>query len=227
MSSTSRGGLRNEADNYPTPGWCVRRFLEARPDITKGQIIEPCAGDGAIIQQLGVPAHRMTAIELRNSWDVVMKLTAMAGTVKTNTNFLGWSSGLGSGPPFPFDASISNPPFSIALEVILASLNIAARVAMLLRLNFVGGQERSRWMRSHMPNTYVLPDRPSFRADGQTDSIEYAWFVWEHNAIIKDNSRGELVLLRETPLAERKEDHAICFGTAPEKFEPAQGSLWT
>lgn len=39
-------------------------------------------------------------------------------------------------------------------------------------------------MRSHTPDIYVLPNRPSFSGKG-TDSIEYAWFVWR-----KENKYG-------------------------------------
>lgn len=50
-------------------------------------------------------------------------------------------------------------------------------MAILLRLNFLGTEGRSAFMREHAPDVYVLPNRPSFTGT-KTDSIEYVWFVW-------------------------------------------------
>ena len=52
MSSTKRGGQRSPADNYPTPPWCVYRFLEKGPELPGGLWYEPCAGDGSIIRSV-------------------------------------------------------------------------------------------------------------------------------------------------------------------------------
>jgi hypothetical protein len=72
---------------------------------------------------------------------------------------------------------------------------------MLLRLNFLGSSVRAQFMRSHTPDVYVLPNRPSFTGNG-TDSIEYTWFVWRHGNA--GRAEGKLTLLSETPLAERQ-----------------------
>src|SRR5260370_38158480 len=54
---------------------------------------------------------------------------------------------------------------------------VAARVVLLLRLNFLATSSRSRFMRTYAPDIYVPPQRPSFNGRG-TDSQEYAWLVW-------------------------------------------------
>ena len=74
---------------------------------------------------------------------------------------------------------------------------------MLLRLNFLGSQERSDYLREHMPDIYVIPNRPSFTG-GKTDSIEYAWFVWSKYNDYGKNSSGKIVILETTPANIRK-----------------------
>ena len=74
--------------------------------------------------------------------------------------------------------SVFNPPFSLALQFVLASMERADQVLMLQRLNWFGTKQRSVWLARHCPDVYVLPDRPSFTSDGGTDSAEYAWFHW-------------------------------------------------
>lgn len=51
MSSTARGAVRKREDYYPTPGWCVRRLLEATTTKLDGKRwLEPGAGMGHIIR---------------------------------------------------------------------------------------------------------------------------------------------------------------------------------
>src|SRR3989304_194672 len=57
MSATGRnksGKERDPYDYYPTPAWCVDRLAEACPEVRnrKNRILEPCAGDGAILRAL-------------------------------------------------------------------------------------------------------------------------------------------------------------------------------
>ena len=63
-------------------------------------------------------------------------------------------------------------------------------VCALLRLNWLGAQERREFHRTHPADIFVLPRRPNFMA-GQInpktgkkftgDATEYAWFVWSNN----------------------------------------------
>lgn len=53
MSATGRSNVRVEKDFYATPAWCVRAILPHLP--TCGPILEPCAGDGAIVDVLCEP----------------------------------------------------------------------------------------------------------------------------------------------------------------------------
>lgn len=94
---------------------------------------------------------------------------------------------LTSEPIEMFDLIITNPPFCLAQEFVDRAMLWrkceCSRVAMLLRLNFLGSSKRAAWWRSRpMPSIYVTPRRPMFglNKNGKmgSDSTEYAWFVW-------------------------------------------------
>jgi hypothetical protein len=213
MSSTNRGSQRSPADNYPTPAWCVRRFAE-RFRLPGSRWLEPCAGDGAIVkafnQGAGLgPAQRgnWTMVEIR---DECAHDLASLGPFYI-TDFLGWA------PPRDyddvFDVAITNPPFSLALPILQKCLTLAKVTILLLRLNWLGSEERHSFLTANPPDIYILPNRPPFTKNAKgkwaTDSIEYAWFVWDLHKYI-DHEReicgGHYELLSLTPLLERKRD---------------------
>ena len=83
------------------------------------------------------------------------------------------------------DIIITNPPFSHAVPIIeqaLRDVDDQGFVIMLLRLNFFGSQDREIFFQTTMPEAiFVHPTRMSFTPDNQTDSVEYAHFVWRKN----------------------------------------------
>jgi hypothetical protein len=83
--------------------------------------------------------------------------------------------------------------------------------ALLLPLNWLGGDARGKWLRAvpmYCPDLYVLPNRPSFTADGATDSLNYAWMVWDPG----NDRRPTWTVLDSTPADERRRDHEAQFG---------------
>ncbi len=201
MSSTARGGKRSEADNYPTPSWCVRRLLEIVTLPKEGNYLEPAAGDGAIVRAADSMDPGLGGVEPPIRW----WLHELREECRKDLDTLGYveigdflHDGHG-GQPGTFDVCITNPPFSLAMEFIRVCLPISDHAIFLLRLNFLGSEERSKFIRETMPDIYVLPNRPSFTG-GHTDSIEYAWFHWHKN------SRGIYKILASTPIEERRHD---------------------
>lgn len=77
-----------------------------------------------------------------------------------------------------FNVIITNPPFYLAEEIVRKALRCADHVAMLLRLAFLESRRREAFHEEHPSNVYVLSRRPSFMANGMTDSAAYAWFKW-------------------------------------------------
>lgn len=190
MSATNRGAVRNEADFYPTPAWCVDRLLE-RCQPEPGNWLEPAIGGGDIVNAVrkwdelnGIIWHGI---------DINLADRSFAW-VERGVDFLKWRA------PGHFETIITNPPYSLAAEFVSKSLPIADWVVMLLRLNFLGSAKRRTLFANEMPDIYVLPNRPSFTGKG-TDATEYAWFVWGPE---RRRTSGKIEILAETPAAERR-----------------------
>lgn len=84
----------------------------------------------------------------------------------------------------PFDLVAGNPPWSIATEFVLKSLQLVPTgglVVYLLRTTFRFGQERVRRLHRAHPCRFLLPleQRPSYTADGKSDSADSEVFVWQ------------------------------------------------
>lgn len=233
MSSTKRGGQRSPSDNYPTPCWSTTRFLEAfvpkyHAQLDESLWLEPGAGEGNMIyavqeyfRSTGQPIPTFDAAELREECREPLQKLGVR-TVQIGDFFK-------DGPPSPgpYDMVLTNPPFSLAMEFILRSLQADTRfVAMLLRLNYLGSKKRHDFFRLNAPDLYVIPNRPSFKGTGETDSIEYAWFVWDKMNM--GRSSGEYRLLDLTPKEERQKEHArlksLGFFPAKEEAEELESS---
>lgn len=160
MSSTARGGKRSPADFYGTPAWPVHRFLE-RIKLPGGLWLEPAAGEGAIIKAVNEKRSDVlwTAIEKREKCAKALE-PLVAGAKHL---WIGDTLKMNWWKPDHVEVSISNYPFSLAMQFIewgLAS-NIPY-VISLLRLNFLGTEDRNEFFINNMPDVYVIPDRVSF-----------------------------------------------------------------
>ena len=196
MSATNRGADRRPHDFYATPSWCVHRLVE-EVDLPGGQWLEPCAGDGDIIATIDRADVHWHAAERRPACG--RGLHDLVGDRVAICDFIN-----GRVPAWLFDRRydviLTNPPFSLAIEFVIACLPRARVVAMLLRLNFLATESRAEFMRDHVPDVYVLPNRPSFTRVG-TDSVEYAWFVWREEH--PQRRQGMITVLASTPAEDR------------------------
>lgn len=218
MSSTNRGKDRHRKDNYPTPAWCVDRLLDAKPkfiermrsSVDRPYALEPCAGDGAIIKAFMdhpfAPPLEWSMVEIRKAKKVKDGLMDLA-KLGYGEPFAGQDFFKFPPPKEPYDLAITNPPFSVAWEMLHRCWEICDHICFLLRLNFFGSELRHEWLQKHMPDVYILPNRPRFakNKDGVlgSDSIEYAWFHWDTG--IKTRKQGKTTLLDLTLRETRKE----------------------
>ena len=166
--------VRSPYDFYPTPREVIDNLLINRICI-EGTVLEPCCGDGVIVQALRNDCGarvQVDAIEIDESHSPQLKSAGI-----DNVQFCDF---LTANITKRYDYIITNPPFSLAQEFIEKSLTLADKgVIMLLRLNFLGSQKRHDfWIKNPPSAIYVLSKRPSFTGNG-TDNQDYAWFVWD------------------------------------------------
>jgi len=193
MSSTNRGYDRHSTDYYVTPQSAVKTFLShwledlqgefhddvlsvgSRPD--KAKWLDPCAG-GDSKHEMSYPVIIKKEFNPEVLDTVDFRKDSLA---ETKENYLWWDKGENE-----YDVVITNPPFYLAREIIEKALKDVKKdgyVAMLLRLNFFGSNERFPFWERQLPIwAYVHHRRFSFTDDGKTDSIEYMHAVWQ-----KDN----------------------------------------
>jgi hypothetical protein len=220
MSATGRGRQREKEDYYTTPSWAVRRLLEAWTPTPSGTLVEPAAGNGAIIRAMAaapaaIAISRWRAFEIRD--EERETLSALCPTVIGD--FLP-RPGADLVEPDPLvTAWIGNPPFSLAFDFIVECMRRfpCAYGVFLLRLAFAASAERCAFMRANPPDVLALPDRISFDGEGG-DSTDYGWFVFHP---VAERGAGLFRVLNTTPLAERKLDkgHRVL-------IEPAQREMF-
>ena len=195
MSATGRGTEREEHDNYPTPAWPVHRLLE-HVDLPGGYWLEPCAGEGAIMIAAArvKPEIYWHAVEIRPECVPILGDQAIIG------DFLDprvRERALPAGGRF--SVAISNPPYSLAMEFLQACLPIANHVVFLLRVGFLESQDRHDFLSKHVPDLYILPNRPAF-VGKSTDATTYAWMHWTPTERIS----GKVEILNLTSKEERR-----------------------
>jgi len=169
MRETVSKTRRDPLDFYRTPTSAVELILPYLP--LGGRILEPAAGDGAIVlalQAAGVPAERIHAIELEPG-----RAAITAELCPTEiADFRYWKA------PSRYDLVLGNPPYKHAQQFIEKSLECGETVAMLLRLGFLESQKRAPFHRKNPADVFVFAKRPCFRGKGQTYPAPFAWFVW-------------------------------------------------
>ncbi len=138
MSSTGRGSIRVENDFYPTPVQTIQSIFDR---IHWGKVetfLEPCRGDGVILNMVPDPIVKHSC-EIMDGQDYFLTATPSV------------------------DLTLTNPPFSSALEFLSKAIDGSKTVVFLLRTNFLGSAKRMPYLSAHRPtHLYQLSERPSF-----------------------------------------------------------------
>lgn len=186
MSSTNRSEARSEhkSDYYVTPKYAIRDFLLEFLNIKNLNknvlILDPCAGGDnknlmsypEVLKEFGF--NNIFTIDSRADSLAKIKYDYLKYDIKINP-----------------DVIITNPPFNNSIDIIKKALRDVQEngfVIMLQRLNFMGGvtEKKKFWEEVGSPKyIFVHRKRMSFTDNGQTDSIEYAHYVW-HKSLIKN-----------------------------------------
>jgi len=165
-------------DFYATPAWVTELLIKHAPPTRDKFILDPCAGNGAIVKVFhshgyGVAANEIRVEEQSNlveicgmmHWSICDFLSTNIFTYLNRDDF----------------SIITNPPFSIGTQIANRCLNIESDyIALLLRIDVIGSENWRVFFTKHRP-TKILPitKRPSFTGDGNTDFYNYGWFIWD------------------------------------------------
>jgi hypothetical protein len=149
---------QNPREFYPTPAWATHALLDRFGSTIPDPIIEPCCGQGHILNVLKKRGHTAAGFDITTGHD--------ARHVHLYNDF---------------DAVITNPPFSLAFEILQTIFKARRRfVALLLRLSFLEPTyQREDLLAERPPNHLIILPRISFTGDGKTDSVTCAWMVWD------------------------------------------------
>jgi hypothetical protein len=145
------------------PDGAVRALLEVEP--LAGPIWEPACGPGAIVRVLRAAGHHVVASDLADHGCP----QSLAGV-----DFLKQEHA-----PESVQTILTNPPDKLADKFVRHALELAPRVAMLLRLTFL---ERADILdRGRLARVYPFRNQlPLMHQDGPqaTSATALAWFVW-------------------------------------------------
>lgn len=157
---------RREFEYYPTHNPGVTIELLKRVEIS-GVVLEPCVGNKDIAKYL--PGKVITN-DIDTDWEADYHEDAsdMFSLCYTR-NEIDWC--------------VSNPPNSLARQIAeCCFLHAKVGVAILTRLSFLEPtDDRRKWLsRSADHLRYIMPlnPRPSYTANGSTDSVTSCWFIW-------------------------------------------------
>lgn len=190
MSSTNRGARRRDQDVYETPESVA--WVAATNIVTWGDwelLVDAGAGDGRLVQHVVREREKagfdrfleVVPVDVRRPPEL-----GGPGWWWVFADYLQWvqdghlATRIARGPALV----ISNPPFSLADEFVMHTVNALAQdgkphcALFLLRLNWLGSRKRAAWLKFNPPRMIMpLVPRPSFTGGGQ-DSCEYAWIGW-------------------------------------------------
>jgi hypothetical protein len=165
VSKVDDGG-RSLYDFYETPTWMTRSLLAHEPNILAGRVLECCSGRDAITRVLRAYGCEVTTNDIDREHP--------AQTHFDVTNPAYWE-----GLKQPPDWIVTNPPFSIAFEILVQAHQVAKLgVALLLRKTFLEPTEdRGMWLANHPPSRLIGQPRHPFRGDS-ADSVSCDWYIW-------------------------------------------------
>lgn len=162
-------------DDFPTPPWATRALIEhvlGRSDLRSRTCLEPACGAGHMSKVL---AEYFGEVRSSDAHDYGYGALRDYLSFPYETKAVDWV--------------ITNPPFRLAEEFVLRSLEVARMgVAVLVRTVFLESVGRyERLFKVHPPSAFAqFVERVPMvkgRLDAKaTTATGYAWLVWEHGS---------------------------------------------
>lgn len=157
---------RKALDKYRTPPWMTEAFKESFPAIGGGLLIDPCCGDGRMVDALRPRFGSVIANDIDETEPGCYHEDA------TQEGRL-WEVGRHARTPWV----ITNPPFVHAAEIAQQALSVTSNVALLLRMTWLEPRPNRMWLGENPPDYMLVLPRGSFTGGG-SDMTSCAWYVW-------------------------------------------------
>lgn len=174
-----------ESEFHPTPPEVVRALFDGLRDAghavlpMHGDVLEPMAGDGAIVRSVERFAPSDTRMwtlwELRRTAAQRLRESRFTNVLSVHTGDV--LNAIDAGMVNRHDLAITNPAWSLALECAEACLRVASHVALHVPLATVETPERRAFFRRHPADLYPLDWRPNYDGRG-TIGRATCWLVW-------------------------------------------------
>lgn len=186
--------VRRAFDYYPTPAWMTQALIKR---VHPFDVLEPCAGDGAIARVFVADRKRVFTNDIDPRWKTDWHMDATSDDFWEAVRTSYWKSYWG----------VTNVPFDLADVIVPLAVKTLPCFATILRLSWLEPTKaRQRFLAANPPRTVIVMPRWDFKGRGQTDSVTSAWFVWEQGRssatrgieIVTKDERDELIALERT-----------------------------
>ncbi len=167
----SRIWERDPHDFYVEPNWCDDALFAA--ESFDGPIFDPACGIGRIVAA-GIKAGHLVE----------------GGDIIRRGRFCNVVADFFKDQPLGIPNIVSNPPYKKAREFAEKALQVASRkIALLLPLRWVCGDDRSRWLETTpLARIWFLTPRPSMPPGHMIEAgvkpgggmQDFCWFVFDH-----------------------------------------------
>jgi hypothetical protein len=160
---------RHDEDFYATPRMQLEMLI-SRLSFRPAIVIEPCAGDGAIVKPLRELGARVWANDIVDRGfplDSQLDATRRDFWAMVDEHFC---------EPI---VAITNLPFNTALPILEQAVRFCCVVCTILRRTFdEPTEERNEWLAANPTAGQIVMPRYQYRRNGSTDSTTTAWFIW-------------------------------------------------
>lgn len=148
-------------------------FKESFPALGGGLLIDPCCGDGRMVEALSdrFGAYGANDIDTAESFPD-MHYDATSDDLWDRSDFARLIV-----PIHRNTWAITNPPFAHASEIAQRALSVTPNVALLLRMTWLEPRPNRMWLGELSPDYMVVLPRGSFTGTG-SDMVSCAWYVW-------------------------------------------------
>lgn len=180
---------RDPDDYYVEEDWCSARLFQQEQ--FQGPILDPACGSGRIVNNARLAGYQAFGADLKIRSKFCMRAIDFMLPTPLPSSY--------------FRNIVCNPPFGIAEDFVrLALQRYQTKMAMLLPLGWLAGDERSRWLEySELRRVLILTPRPSmppgllieqgFKASG--GMTNFAFYVFEKGF----RGNADLAWLRRDP----------------------------